>query len=209
MPREIFVWAKQIGGGSGFSLSQGNAITVDASDNVYVAGTATAIFGPIDFDPGAGTYNLTTPMNEADIFIEKLDSNGNFVWAKQIRNPTDTLYGLDNVQCLKADAAGNVYATGGFGGTADFDPGTGTYNLTSVGNVLSTNIFVLKLNASGDFAWARALTNSAITNDSHTDKGYAVDVDTDGNVYTTGYYWGGIDADPRSRHAQSGGLYQR
>ena len=191
-----FVWAKQIGGGAAVSYSQGNAITIDASDNVYIAGTATGFFGPIDFDPGDGVYNLTTPLGEADIFIEKLDSNGNFVWVKQIRNPTDTTYGLDSVQSIKADASGNVYATGGFGGTADFDPGAGTYNLTSVGGTLSTNIFILKLSASGDFVWARALNNSGLTNDSHTDKGYAIDVDTAGNVYTTGYYWGGIDADP-------------
>jgi hypothetical protein len=52
------------------------------------------------------------------------------------------------------DSAGNVYTTGYFQGTVDFDPGAGTVNLSSAG---SDDIFVQKLDASGNLVWARGM----------------------------------------------------
>ncbi|MBK7970694.1 MAG: hypothetical protein IPK08_18205 [Bacteroidetes bacterium] len=40
---------------------------------------------------------------------------------------------------VEVDAAGNVYTTGAFSGTVDFDPGVGASNLTSFG---SSDIYV-------------------------------------------------------------------
>src|SRR5437867_570055 len=73
-----FVWAKQLGG----SFSDiGLSIAVDSSGNVYTTG----IFqGTADFDPGPGTYNLTSASSTFDVFISKLDSAGNFVWARRL-----------------------------------------------------------------------------------------------------------------------------
>ena len=53
------------------------------------------------------------------------------------------------------DNLGNVYTTGSFQGTVDFDPGTGTYELTSVGE---TDIFISKLDANGNFLWAKPIS---------------------------------------------------
>lgn len=76
--------------------------------------------GIADFDPGPGIYNLTlsTP------FISKLDSNGNFLWAK-------SFYGASQAYALEIDHSGNVVVAGTFGNTVDFDPGIGVYNLNS------------------------------------------------------------------------------
>ena len=52
---------------------------------------------------------------------------------------------------IALDDAGNVYTAGIFSGTVDFDPGIGTYNLTSTGG----STFICKLDAAGDFVWAR------------------------------------------------------
>ncbi len=49
-------------------------------------------------------------------------------WIKQLGG-TSADFGYS----IAVDSAGNVYATGSFEGTADFDPGTGIYNLTSAG----------------------------------------------------------------------------
>ena len=48
---------------------------------------------------------------------------------------------------IAVDSSGNVYTTGNFQLTVDFDPGTGEANLTSNG---SNDVFVLKLTPSGE-----------------------------------------------------------
>ena len=158
----------------------GQAVSVDSSGNVYSTGWFN---GTADFDPGAGTFNLiNSGQFGADIFISKLDSDGNFVWAKGMGGTTsDVGYGIS------IDASGNVYTTGSFGGTADFDPGAGTFNLTSSGG---SDIFINKLNNNGDFVWAKAM------GDASDDFGNAISVDSSGNIYTTGSFQGTVDFDP-------------
>ena len=170
-----FIWARSFGGSSD---DIGRSITVDASGNVYTTGY---FQGTADFDPGTGTANITSAGNE-DIFIQKLDASGNFLWAKSFGGSLAD-YGLS----IAVDAAGNVYTTGYFQGTADFDPGAGTANHSSIGN---EDIFVQKLDTSGDFVWARSF------GDSNSDRGNSICVDASGNVYTTGGFDGTVDFDP-------------
>ncbi len=169
-----FVWAKRLGG---WNYDYGESIAVDGAGNVYTTG----IFdGTVDFDPGPGTHNLT---GVSDIFISKLDTNGSFVWARRMGGPSPD-YGYSIV----VDSAGRVYTTGDFRATADFDPDPGiTYNLTSAGE---TDIFVSKLDANGNFVWARSLGGTS------ADDGYSIAVDGAGNVHATGIFQGTADFDP-------------
>ena len=123
------MWAKSFGGTSN---DYGYAVTVDASGNVYTIGE---FLGTADFDPGTGTNNLSS-NGEPDVFVQKLNPLGNLLWAKSFGG-TGSDFGYS-----AADASGNVYTTGYFSGTVDFDPGTGTTNLTSNG---SLDVFVQKL----------------------------------------------------------------
>ncbi|MBK8619438.1 MAG: SBBP repeat-containing protein [Anaerolineales bacterium] len=77
-----------------------------------------------------------------DIFVSKLDGNGNFVWAKSMGG-AEWDYGKD----IALDSSGNVYTTGTFSAVADFDPGPGIFNLTSAApyNFGSDDIFITKL----------------------------------------------------------------
>ena len=77
------------------------------------------------------------------------------------------------------DAAGNGYTTGFFKGTVDFDPGAGTFNITSVGG---RDIFITKLDAAGNLVWAKGMGGAS------DDEGFSIAVDASGNVYTTGYF---------------------
>ncbi|MAG56193.1 MAG: hypothetical protein CMJ83_07885 [Planctomycetes bacterium] len=172
------VWAGQMGGTGGFDL--GLDIAVDGSGNVYTTGYFS---GTADFDPGGGVFNLTSPPGNDDIFVSKLDSSGNFVWAKQMGGAT-----VDRGTGIAVDGAGDVYTTGFFQGTADFDPGGGVFNLTSPAS--SQDIFVSKLDSSGNFVWAKQMGSASVG------FGQGIAVDGSGSVYTTGHFWGTADFDP-------------
>ncbi|MCH8903698.1 MAG: T9SS type A sorting domain-containing protein [Bacteroidetes bacterium] len=172
-----FVWAKSTGG---VSADVVHCITTDGSGNVYTTGE---FYVTVDFDPSsAGTFNMTSNgLN--DIFIQKLDANGNFIWAKSIGGSSSEVG-----QCITTDASGNVYITGSFAGTVDFNPGAGTFNLTS--NFVSQDIYVLKLDANGNFIWAKSI------GEMDTDFGQSIITDASGNVLITGSYQLIVDFNP-------------
>jgi hypothetical protein len=170
-----FQWAKSMGG---TSEETGCSIALDASGNVYTTGYFS---GTADFDPGIGIYNLVS-AGSTDIYISKLDASGNFVWAKAIGSTGD-----DVGRSLCIDASGNVYTTGYFSATADFNPGIGTSNLTSAGQ---QDVFIIKLDASGNFVWAKMIGG---TND---DRGYGIALDASGNILTAGSFYSTADFDP-------------
>src|SRR5690606_15385540 len=126
-----FIWAKNMGGS--FGDNRGNSIAIDDSGNVYTTGH---FQGTADFDPGTSTYNLIG-AGGYDIFISKLDANGNFVWAKRMGGSS-----TDKAESIIIDDFNNIYTIGKFVGTADFDPGTSTYNLICTG---TSDIFISKL----------------------------------------------------------------
>jgi VCBS repeat-containing protein len=171
-----FVWAGSYGTtGNNNSV---NDIAVDEDENLYLTGS----FGnTADFDPGAGTTELTS-AGGADIYVLKLDSSGGLDWVRRMGGTTD-----DNGNAIAVDAAGNVYTTGDFTDTVDFDPGSGTTNLTSGG---SLDAFVSKLDTDGDFVWAASNSGTS------TVVGSAIQVDSSGNVYTCGRFNNTVDFDP-------------
>jgi len=171
------VWAKQMGGPG---TDGANGISIDASGNVYTTGVFSII---ADFDPGVNVFDLTA-LGGSDIFVSKLDSSGNFVWAKQMGGPS-----TDQANGIAVDAAGNVYTVGAFTDSADFDPGSNTYEFYTTPYYLP-DIFVSKLDASGNFVWAKQLGGL------QSDNGSSIAVDTMGNVYTTGYFYSKADFNP-------------
>lgn len=174
-----FVWAKTIGGSES---DIGHSIAVDSTGNVYTTGS---FQGTVNFDPDGTGFNLTSDGPAADIFITRLDSNGNFVWAKGIGGPSSDIgYGIS------VNASGNVYTTGFFAGTVDFDPDGIGFSLTS--NPGNPDIFISKLDRNGNFGWAKGMGGDVFPGES----GRSVFADTSGNVYTTGYFRDTADFDP-------------
>ena len=104
--------------------------------------------------------------------------DASFVWVK-------ALSGDDSEQgnSVAVDYAGNVFTTGEYTGSVDFDPGPDTYELTGPGR----DIYASALDDAGSFIWARSFGSSA------TDKGHSVAVDSDGNIYFTGEFRGTVD----------------
>lgn len=179
-PLGALIWVKQFVA-AGPVLHGSNVMALDASGNIYIGG----FFGvTTDFDPGTGVFSLT-PLSPADIFICKLDNAGNFVYAHQIANALS-----ESCLDLVTDGAGNIYTTGYFNGTLDFDPGPGVANLTTT----SQGIFIAKYNPPGGLVWAKAY--STLASGTNVSMGNSLALDGQGNVYTTGTFSGGFDFDP-------------
>jgi len=173
---QIIQWAKGMGS---FNNDYGNAICTDAAGNAYTTGM---FQGTVDFDPGGPVVSLTAPSPGYNVFVQKLDGSGNFVWAVGFG---DT--GNETGNTITLDNAGNVYVAGAFEGTVDFDPGPGTFNLTSAG---ATDIFILKLDAGGNLLWAMNLGGTGL------DVANAIKVDVNGDIYATGYFQNTVDFNP-------------
>lgn len=167
-------WAKS---SSGADDEIATSITIGKQGQVYHAGYFS---GTADFDPGPGAANLTSNGLD-DIYIARYDSAGNYVWAISIG-------GADVDQCMQivTDDTGNVYISGYFSGTADFDPGVGI-------NTLSCNfynLFLAKYDSSGNYVWAKHLDGDAASLDTR------IAVDKAGYIFLSGDYYSPIDFDP-------------
>ena len=99
-----WLWARNAGGSSSDYC---NSIAVDVNGNSYVTGSF----------QGSATFGSTTLTSSggSDIFIAKLDSSGNWLWAK---NAGGT--GADIGNGIAVDADGNSYVTGYFEGSSTF-----------------------------------------------------------------------------------------
>lgn len=173
-----FVWSKQMrgisnGGGYGYSIS------LDSLGNVYTVGTFSRT---VDFDPGPNDYFLVSDENNPDVYIQKLDASGNLIWAKRMGGP-----GVDIGYSIAIDPLGNIYTTGEFKDTADFDPGIGVYNLNSAGG---KDIFIQKLDIYGNFIWAKQIGSTL------DDLGNSITIDQIGDVYITGQFRDTVDFAP-------------
>jgi hypothetical protein len=171
---------------SGTNWEEVDGLAVNAT-GVYTTGR---FEGTTDFDPGTGTFPLTS-KGSPDQFISKLDSDGNFVWAASVGGEGAYTWGFD----VAVDPAGNVFSTGAFEGTVDFDPGPGVYSLKSAipspaSQGSSHDAFVSRFDSSGQLVWARQMGGSWY------EYGNGIALDGDGNVYTTGYFAGTADFDP-------------
>jgi hypothetical protein len=173
-----FIWAKRMGGRD---VGSDQSLAIDATNNILLTG----IFDETpDFDPGSGTFFMTSDGWD-DIFVTKMSSSGDFLWAKQFGG-TSWLSGM----AVSIDQAGYVYCTGMFQFDVDFDPGPGIYNMSTTGN---TQIYLVKLNTNGNFCWAKQF---GMGNFSNQQGGYAITNDADCNIYLAGLFYWTIDFDP-------------
>ena len=166
------VWAKDFGG---TSAAGGNGIAVGQDGSVYTTGQ---FDGTVNFNPGSGTYNLSTPSGQEGAYISKLDTNGNFVWATSI---VGSSYTQGVAVALGAD--GSLYATGDFAGSATL----GTTVLTSAG---LDDVYVAKLTSAGSFLWAESFGGP------NYDDAAGMAVGSDGSVYIVGYFQGTSNFNP-------------
>lgn len=175
------IWAYGLGD---WEPQTANSIAVSDNGNVYFAGEFS---GMVDFNPSPTVSNYDSTGIEAmpDVFIEKLNAAGQFQWVKSFG-----AFDGERVNALAIDEHENVYITGDFFTQVDFDPGVGTYFLSShSGN----DVYLQKLNKHGDFVWAKSYGGNS------ADMGMDIYIDNSGNVFTTGKYSSStIDINPNT-----------
>jgi hypothetical protein len=143
-------------------------IALDSAGNVYTAGwfySDTMTLGP---------YTLIN-NGYTNMFIAKIDPSGNVLWAKSAGGTQ-----VDLLHSLVYDPSGYIYATG-FTGSPSITFDSHTFVNSNPGN---GDMFLVKYDLNGNVIWARTPTCS-----SHQD-GDALALDTQGNIYIAGTFWG-------------------
>lgn len=161
-----YEWSHSIGG---IGNDIGNSMIKDVNGNIFIAGQ---FEGVVDFNPGNEIWYLSS-QGSSDIFIQKYNAYGDFMWARRIGGDN-----LDRAMSISANELGEVYITGSYKGTVDFNPGEGIKTMQSVGN---SDIFILKLDQHGSYMWARSF------GDFGHDEANQVYATSKGEVYIAGH----------------------
>lgn len=172
-----YVWAKNIGS-SGLDSGQGLKVTLNG--DVIITGFFELT---VDFDPSANKSELKSNGSK-DVFILKMDKDGNYKWAVSLGNNS-----LQEGSDIEVDKLGNIIAVGNVSGTIDFDPGSGKFEIFG-GSVWDA--YVLKLDANGKFIWAKRIgsgDNDTVRN---------IVLDSEDNIVISGTFSGTVDFDPGS-----------
>ncbi|MBU3668748.1 MAG: hypothetical protein FGM57_02130 [Candidatus Taylorbacteria bacterium] len=174
-----YVWGNLIGGtGDDRPIK----IAIDQSDNVYLLGY---FHNSVDFDPGVGTTTVAAQGSSQDIFLLKLQSNGQFAWVKT--------WGGDNTEegkDLLVDSASNVYfSMSTTSGTLDLNPGEGTDTRSLAGSYVGG--VLVKLDTTGSFLWGNlwSAENGTVQFDQ-------IAIDAQNDVYISGSSETTFDANP-------------
>ncbi len=129
------IWAKVFSGDNNDEVID---LTIDNQGNPFIVGE----FGSSNIFFGS-TELVNTSLDYSDLYITKIDPDGNVIWAKSAEGNDD-----DEASAVAIDPDGNAYITG------DFYSSTITFGTTTLANTDNTgnssNLFIAKLgNSSG------------------------------------------------------------
>jgi hypothetical protein len=175
-PSGVWLWATSTTGEG--NPQEYGGIAVDIYMNVYITGifSQTMTFG-----------NTTIDGYQGNVFIAKLDRNGNWRWAVSAGRE-ESSYGWAIGMGIAVDFLGNAYITGWFFGKITF--GKTTLNNLDTQGILGSGeeLFIAKVNSRGVWRWATSTTNSS----SEDSWGFSIAVDFGRNVYVTGFFDGDL-----------------
>ncbi|MFO0915120.1 MAG: SBBP repeat-containing protein [Pirellulales bacterium] len=168
---------KTVNGSNGYAFAA--SVAVDNSGGVVVGGLYR---NTVDFNPSSSTTTLN-PVGGA--YIARLNGTGGLSWAKTLTNAGSG--GYTSTTALAVDASGSIYVAGGFAGSIDLDPGTPSLIHSTNGD---TDVFVVKLTASGNFVWGETFGGV------RSESALGIDVASNGDVYVAISYADQVDFDP-------------
>jgi len=175
---------------------EGNAITRDASGNIYVSGFSRATWNGPGSTPPLHAYSGSAFLGSDDIVVVKLNSAGAYQW--------HTFYGSSSYRgdygdAITSDASG-IYVAGYSGFTWDGPGSAAPLNV----HASVSDVVVVKLNSAGAYQW-HTFHGSSVD-----DYGGAITSDGSGNLYVAGSSeatWNGPGAIlPLNTHAGGDGF---
>ncbi|HEV8356571.1 MAG TPA: SBBP repeat-containing protein [Gemmatimonadales bacterium] len=133
-------------GGTG--TERANHLAFGSDGNLVVTG---AFAGSVDFDPGSGSLVLTNlgGSGGTDVFTAKYTPAGALLWVSRFGDAANGAGNRNAGLAVATDGSGAVFVGGIFFATPDFDPGTGSFGLTSLGDA---DGFVVQLTPAGALA---------------------------------------------------------
>lgn len=178
-----FVWGKKVHGNL-LKTTVHNVIKFDSYGNLYNTGSFVFDF---DINPSPSESEILTANNGRDVFVQKLDVNGDLIWGKQIELQTDpTNWDLTSV--LDITSSGEVVIAGTFQDTLDLDLGVGTDFVYSPN---MPSVYIIKLDAQGNTIWT-----STIEGQGGDLECPIVHIDYDDNIYLQGFFQDTLDFNP-------------
>lgn len=170
------LWFKRLHGGEGEAWAYDAVF--DSDNNLLLTGEYSYI---VDFNPGYPGGEHVGIITSGRLFVLKLNGNGEYLWSK-------STYGGDfDTGSIASDSKGNVYVSGNWQGTTDFDPSPIEHFEKAKGN---RDAFLLKLDPLGSFVWVKVIGGK------RSDHGNTVKVDRMGNCFFTGTFSDSTDVDP-------------
>ncbi|MCP5501116.1 MAG: Ig-like domain-containing protein [Leptospiraceae bacterium] len=157
-------WTKLIGAAGGETTAYG--ISADSSGNIYIGGFTGV------------SLNGQTKTGTSDMFIIKVDSNGNAIWTKLLGTSSVTA----RSRGITVDSSGNVYSTGDTTGSLG---GNAFIGITFDGHIE-------KYDTNGNLLWIRQIGVAGATT-----YGIKIAVDSSGNAYVGGHTTGALDGEAK------------
>lgn len=164
------LWAKSA---SGTNYAEGHHIAIDTVGNIYVSGFSNGAM--LNFDQIAISFS-----GSSNTFIVKYNPDGNVLWANSLLGDTFGTQGYHGTN-ITTDLLGHVYLSGSF-----------ISSTLTIGNVVLENqstlqqqfvdIFLAKLDGSGNILWAKSMGGNRMEMSS------GITTDQSGNVYMTGSF---------------------
>lgn len=176
-----FLWANE----TQSQNSDVNDIAIDENGTIYAIGR---FFSTVDLNSGEGNA-IITGGPDSNMFLVAYNPDGDYVWGFGV----GTDIGPASGRSLKYDN-GFLYLTGEFAGTADFDPSAAEAMRQSENRAF----YIAKYSTTGSFYWANIMEESEAWN---WISGESIATDAAGNIYVSGYFVEGFDADPSGNTA--------
>ena len=167
-----WLWVDKFDGIKDQRGSRDNRLAIDQFSNIYVVGgfqdrgpNQVANFGPFSLNSNG----------EWDVFIFKMDKEGNWLWAEGIgSNKTD------RANSIAIDICDDIYITGEYRNPMVFSGANASNGSDTLSHKQKRDVFIAKMNNQGEWKWAKRARSSS------TDKPYQMSVDRNKQVFLCG-----------------------